>query len=214
MTAPALLQLTGVARRYGERTVLAPLDLAVRAGECVAVMGANGSGKSTLLRIAVGHDRPSEGTVTFAGRPVDDTDARVRARIAVVAGSPAFYPDLTVGEHLELVAVAHGAGRDSRARVAEALDRTRLTGLADRLPGSLSSGQAQQLLLASALVRPRDLLVLDEPEQRLDPDARDELAARLREERAAGPAPAAPAAPTAPAVSAAPGQSSPAASSR
>lgn len=63
-----LLELTGVSRSYGDRVALAPIDLAVTAGQCVAVLGVNGSGKSTLLRIAAGRDRPSSGQVRYAGR--------------------------------------------------------------------------------------------------------------------------------------------------
>ncbi|WP_455354547.1 ABC transporter ATP-binding protein [Streptomyces sp. SYSU K217416] len=188
MTPLPGLELAGVGQQYGEMTVLHPLDLEVRPGECVALMGANGSGKSTLLRIAVGRERPTTGTVSFAGVPVDDSEPRTRARIAVVSDGPAFYPDLTVRQHLELVAIAHGAREETDARVAVALARTRLTDHADLRPAALSSGKAQQLLLASALVRPRDLLVLDEPEQRLDPGSRAALGRQLREERERGTA--------------------------
>ncbi|MFF4365451.1 ABC transporter ATP-binding protein [Streptomyces sp. NPDC001594] len=186
MTGAPLLQLAGVRKTYGERTVLHPLDLTLRPGECVALMGPNGSGKSTLLRIAIGRDRPSEGTVTFDGSPLHEDDPRVRARIAVVADGPSFYPDLTARQHLQLVAVAHGAGTGAAALVDHALEHTRLTPQADLRPSALSSGQAQQLLLAASLVRPRDLLVLDEPEQRLDPEARTRLMDHIRRERLRG----------------------------
>jgi len=183
--APPLLRLAGVSRTYGGFTALSPVDLDVAPGECVALMGANGSGKSTLLRIAAGRDRPTTGSVTFDGRPLREEDLHARARIAVVADSTGCYPDLTVHEHLMLVAVGHGVG-DPRTWVDWALADRRLTEKADALPSSLSSGQLQALLLASALVRPRDLLVLDEPEQRLDPGARRELATRITAETADG----------------------------
>ncbi|MER5727526.1 ABC transporter ATP-binding protein [Streptomyces sp. NPDC002138] len=186
MSDAPLLQLDGVRKTYGERTVLHPVDLTLRPGESVALMGPNGSGKSTLLRIAVGRDRPTEGAVTFDGSPLHEDDPRVRARIAVVADGPSFYPDLTVRQHLRLVAVAHGAGGGAGTLVAHALEHTRLTGQADLRPSALSSGQAQQLLLAASLVRPRDLLVLDEPEQRLDPEARTRLMEHIRQERLRG----------------------------
>ncbi|MFI6049730.1 ABC transporter ATP-binding protein [Streptomyces violascens] len=181
-----MLHLRGVRREFGERTVLHPVDLALRAGESVALMGPNGSGKSTLLRIAVGRDRPTEGTVSFGGSPLHEDDPQVRTRIAVVADAPAFYPDLTVRQHLLLVAVAHGVGAEADTLVDHALDRTRLAGQSGLRPTALSSGQAQQLLLAAALVRPRELLVLDEPEQRLDPEARTRLVEHIREEQLRG----------------------------
>jgi ABC-type multidrug transport system ATPase subunit len=180
-----LLQLDGVSRRYGERVVLHPLDLEVRAGECVALMGPNGSGKSTLLRIAAGRDEPTTGTVRFDGGPLDEDDLRARARIAVVGDATGWYPDLTVREHLMLTAVAHGVS-DPVEWVEWALADRRLEEKAGALPSALSSGQTQAFALASALVRPRDLLVLDEPEQRLDPGARARLADRIIAETSDG----------------------------
>ncbi|MFI9274341.1 ABC transporter ATP-binding protein [Kitasatospora sp. NPDC052896] len=181
----ALLRLTGVSRSYGEREVLHPVDLALAAGECVALLGHNGSGKSTLLRIAAGRDLPTKGTVRFDGLPMDENDPRIRARVAVVGDTVACYPDLTVREHLLLVAVAHGVA-DAREWVEQVLVDRMLAERADALPSALSSGQLQALLLACALVRPRDLLLLDEPEQRLDPEARRRLADLLRAELADG----------------------------
>ncbi|GAA1950392.1 ABC transporter ATP-binding protein [Kitasatospora viridis] len=181
----ALLQLTKVSRTYGDRVVLHPLNLSLAAGECVALLGHNGSGKSTLLRVAAGRDRPSAGSVRFDGLPMDENDPRIRARVAVVGDTVAHYPDLTVREHLLLVAVAHGVA-DAQAWVAQVLADRLLTERADALPSALSSGQLQALLLACALVRPRDLLLLDEPEQRLDPTARRRLAELLRGELADG----------------------------
>ncbi len=184
---PVLLALTGVSRNYGDRVALCPTDLAVAPGQCVAVLGVNGSGKSTLLRIAAGRDRPSSGQVAYAGRVMTEDDLVARTEIAVVSDLASAYPDLTVREHLQLVAVAHGA-RDAAALVDRALAECRLDGHRDALPGSLSSGQLQALQLAAVLVRPRRLLVLDEPEQRLDPGARRWLAGLLSGEKAAGAA--------------------------
>ena len=184
----ALLTLTGVSRRYGERLALCPVDLALAAGQCVAVLGANGSGKSTLLRIAAGRDSPTSGRVAYSGRVMTEDDLVARTEIAMVGDAASAYPDLTVREHLLLVAVAHGAGREAGALADRALAECRLAGHADALPGSLSSGQRQALQLAAVLVRPRRLLVLDEPEQRLDPAARRWLAGLLGTEKAAGAA--------------------------
>ena len=182
----ALLALRGVSRTYDARQALAPIDLDLEAGGCIALIGANGSGKSTLLRIACGREIPTTGTVRLDGDELREDDPHVRARIAVVADSPSFYPDLTVREHLLLVAVSHGVGDDAGEWIDWALADRRLSDHADAYPSTLSSGQVQALLLAAALVRPRELLVLDEPEQRLDPGARDRLAERLLAERADG----------------------------
>jgi ABC-2 type transport system ATP-binding protein len=185
---PSLLALTGVSRRYGERLALSPIDVWLAPGQCVAVMGANGSGKSTLLRIAAGRDTPTTGQVVYAGRGLTQDDLVVRTEIAVVGDMVSSYPDLTVREHLQLVAVAHGAGRDRDELVDRALRECRLNDHASALPGSLSSGQRQALHLAAMLVRPRRVMVLDEPEQRLDPAARRWLADLLLGQKQAGAA--------------------------
>jgi ABC-2 type transport system ATP-binding protein len=186
-SAGALLQLRKVSRTYGERKALLPLDLSLARGRCTALFGHNGSGKSTLLRIASGRDAPTSGQALFAGRTIAEDDPQVRARVAVVGDTVACYPDLTVREHLELVTVAHAVD-DAAAWIDQVLADRRLSDHAQALPGSLSSGQMQSLLLAAALVRPRDLLVLDEPEQRLDPDARRRLAELLVAEKQDGTA--------------------------
>jgi ABC-2 type transport system ATP-binding protein len=183
-----LLALTGVSRSYGERRALSPIDLGLFAGQCVAVLGANGSGKSTLLRIAAGRDMPTTGRVSYGGRGLAEDDPVVRTEIAVVGDMASAYPDLTVREHLQLVAVAHGAGRGADDLVDRALTECRLSDHGSALPGSLSSGQLQSLHLAAVLVRPRRVMVLDEPEQRLDPAARRWLAGLLRAEKQGGAA--------------------------
>jgi ABC-2 type transport system ATP-binding protein len=177
-----LLRLTQVSRTYADRCVLAPLDVEVFAGRCVALTGDNGSGKSTLLRLAVGRDQPSTGQIQFDGQELREDDQQQRQRISVCLGTASFYPDLSVRDHLELVALSHGLGDETAQEVDEIMTRRGLTALADRLPASLSSGQLQSMLLAAALVRPFDLLVLDEPEQRLDARARLELAEVLKHE--------------------------------
>jgi ABC-2 type transport system ATP-binding protein len=190
MTAdvPPLLILGGVSRSYGELQALKPVDLAVSIGRCVALLGVNGSGKSTLLRIAAGRDTPSTGQVRYGGVPLREDDIVARTEIAVAGDVMSTYPDLTVREHLLLVAVAHGAGDRAPLLVDSALTECRLADHGDALPGSLSSGQRQALQLAAVLVRPRRLMILDEPEQRLDPGARQWLADLLVGQKAEGAA--------------------------
>lgn len=143
MGAPPLLELSGVSRVYGKRTALATMNLRLRSGKCVALLGHNGSGKSTLLRIAAGRDRPSTGTVTFGGKPMNENDPAVRARVAVVGDTAACYPDLTVREHLQLVAVAHGV-EDAGDWIGHVMAERKLTDHADALPGALSSGSSSR----------------------------------------------------------------------
>lgn len=183
-----LLALTGVSRSYGPLQALKPVDLTVLQGQCIALLGVNGSGKSTLLRIAAGRDTPSSGRVSYCGRPLREDSLVARAEIAVAGEAASTYPDLTVREHLMLVAVAHGRGAKAPGLVDRTLAECRLTDHGNALPGSLSSGQRQALQLAAVLVRPRRVLILDEPEQRLDPGARRWLANLLIREKEAGAA--------------------------
>lgn len=181
----ALLTVRGMNRRFGERTILDGLDLDVRAGEAVAVVGPNGSGKSTLLRCIVGADESDGGSVTLDGRALDERAPEIRRDLAVVMDDLDFFPDLSVVEHLDLVARAHGQA-DADEIVNAVLGEVGLMEVSGQLPSTLSSGQRRRLALASAFVRPRRLLVLDEPEQRLDVDGVQWLGAKLLEEKADG----------------------------
>ncbi len=186
-TAP-LLTLAGVSRSYGPLQALKEIDLAVASGQCIALLGVNGSGKSTLLRIAAGRDTPTSGQVRYDGQVLREDALAARTEIAVVGDASSAYPDLTVREHLLIVAIAHGGGASSPGLVDAALAECRLAEHAAALPGWLSTGQRQALQLAAVLVRPRRLLILDEPEQRLDPAARRRLGELLAREKARGAA--------------------------
>jgi ABC-2 type transport system ATP-binding protein len=181
----ALLEVRALTRRYGDLTVLHGLDLDLEPGEAVALVGPNGVGKSTALRCIVGTDVPTSGTVQLDGQPLDERKPAVRAALSVVMDDLDFFPDLSVVEHLDLFAKAHGLA-DAEDVVDDVLGELGLAAQADQLPGSLSAGQRRRLGLAAALVRPKRLLVLDEPEARLDDAGRTWLAARLRTEKQAG----------------------------
>lgn len=183
--ADALLTVRGITRRFGERTILSGIDLDVAAGEAVGVVGPNGSGKSTLLRCIVGADDADAGEATLAGRTLDEKKPDIRRDLAVVMDDIDFFPDLSVVEHLDLMARAHGQP-DAEEIVNGVIDEVGLMEVSGQLPSTLSSGQRRRLALASAFVRPRLLLVLDEPEARLDVDGVTWLGARLVAEKVAG----------------------------
>lgn len=168
--------------------VLDGISFTVPAGTATVAVGPNGSGKTTLLRCVVGSEEADGGEVRLEGRPMDETDPRVRAAVAAVLDDMDFFPDLSVVEHLELLAFAHGAEDDAADMVPEVVGELGLEDARDQLPATLSSGQRRRLALASCFVRPRRLLVLDEPEQRLDVAGRAWLTDRLRREKEAGTA--------------------------
>jgi ABC-2 type transport system ATP-binding protein len=180
-----VLKVTGLRRAFGPNTILDKFNLEVRAGEAIALTGRNGAGKSTLLRCLVGADRPDEGTVQVCGNPMSETSPEIRRDVATVIDDLDFFPDLSVVEHLDLLARAHGIA-DPDALVDEVLEEVQLVPQSGQLPGTLSSGQRRRLALATAFVRPRKLLILDEPEQRLDTEGLTWLAKRLSQERQQG----------------------------
>jgi ABC-type multidrug transport system ATPase subunit len=180
-----VLTVDGLTRLFGGAVGFEDVSLTVARGEACVLTGPNGAGKTTLLRCVVGAERPDAGVVLLDGRRLDETDPRIRAAVACVLDDVDFFPDLSVAEHLELMAYAHG-NRDGRADVDQLLDELELAGAAGQLPPTLSSGQRRRLALASCFVRPRRLLVLDEPEQRLDRRGHAWLVERLRAEKADG----------------------------
>jgi ABC-2 type transport system ATP-binding protein len=182
----ALLEAAGLRREYGRLVALAGLDLTVEAGECVALVGANGSGKSTAVRAIAGLLEPSAGTVRVCGHdPHREPDAEdARAALALVPDTPLLYDDLTVRQHLELVTLSHGAD----GAIDGWLDRLGLAARANFLPRELSRGMRQKAMLACALVRPAQVLLLDEPVVGLDPPSQALLREVLVERTRAGAA--------------------------
>ncbi|WP_426592691.1 ABC transporter ATP-binding protein [Cellulomonas sp. McL0617] len=170
---------------YGGAPVCAPVTFTLAPGKVIALVGANGSGKSTVLRAVIGLLEPSGGTLQVFGAKVDERDVAFRTKVASVLDDDAYFPALTVSEHLYLTARGHGV-KGADGVVTELLGEFGLSDHAKSLPVALSSGQRRRLLLAAGFVRPRSLLVLDEPEQRLDRAMRDRLAARIVAEKKAG----------------------------
>jgi ABC-2 type transport system ATP-binding protein len=177
----------GLTRAYGDLVALDGLDLELAPGTGVALVGQNGSGKTTALRLMAGVLEPTGGSLRVAGEPAGGP--RSRAEIAYVPDSATLYDDLTVAEHVELVAVAHGVGgEDLGERVDALLERFELADRADFLPRALSRGMRQKVQLACALVRPSRILLLDEPVVGLDPPAQRLLRDVVAERLAAGSA--------------------------
>lgn len=176
-----VLDVKDLTKSYGDHTVVSNFSLTVRKGEAVALTGRNGAGKSTVLRCLVGADRPTSGTIEVLGAKVSETNPEFRRNVATVIDDLDFFPDLSVVEHLDLLARAHGLA-EADELVDEVLEEVQLVPQSGQLPGTLSSGQRRRLALATAFVRPRKLLVLDEPEARLDVEGVAWLGERLKAE--------------------------------
>ncbi|MCK0116908.1 ATP-binding cassette domain-containing protein [Isoptericola sp. S6320L] len=163
----AVVELRAATRTHGSVQVLAPTSLTLHAGQAAAVVGPNGSGKSTLLRLVAGADEPTSGSVRTLGLPAARARLRRREDVTLLLDGLPTYRDLTVAEHLRLVSSAW-AGRHDLAGVAETLAAAELDRVRDQFPAELSSGERQLFALATTLYRPARLVLLDEPEQRLD----------------------------------------------
>ncbi|GAB3745985.1 ATP-binding cassette domain-containing protein [Nocardiopsis nanhaiensis] len=186
MGPTSTVRFDGVVRRYDAHHVIGPFDLTVEAGRCAALVGANGCGKSTMLRIAAGTEHPDEGGIEVLGGAPAQNSPAFRSRVFVL-DEVSYFPDLTVREHLELVAVGHGHGEGAADRVGDALDRCRLGNHADLNPRKLSRGLQQLMSIAAMLLTPRlELIVLDEPERHLDTNAKEWFAGFLADRKAEG----------------------------
>lgn len=168
MTQQTVLGIDGLSKDYGDAHALRPTSFEVGRGELVMLVGANGAGKSTLLSLCIGLLEPTAGTAAVSGAQVGSLAAR-RAT-SYVPDTPVLYDDLSVREHLEFVAGLHQSeGWQERAQ--ELLALFELEDRADDLPRSLSHGLKQKAALVVSLVRPFDLLLVDEPYVGLDPPA-------------------------------------------
>ena len=132
-TSP-ILSVRGLAKAYAGMPVIDELNVVVAAGQVVALVGANGAGTTTALRCVVGSESPDAGEVLLHGAPFDESDPGTRREVCSLLDDWAWFPDLTVREHLGLFARAHGTP-DAEAVVDQALETLGLDGLGDRLPG-------------------------------------------------------------------------------
>ena len=188
-----LLRAEAVAVELDGATLLSPSSLHLAAGECVAVVGRNGAGKTTLLRVLAGRSRITSGAVRLRGTPIDERRADQRRELAALIEPPTLYPDLTLRENLALVEAAWSGAQVLRGEPklvpglgAGVLETFGIASLATRFASELSSGQRQLMSLAVTFARPANVLLLDEPEQRLDAERRGIVADALLAARARG----------------------------
>lgn len=174
------LVAAGVTKEYADLVALAPLDLTVPLGEMLALIGHNGSGKSTFLRMAAGLLDITDGTITVAGVPVGTSEAR--AAVSFLSDDPVLYDDLSVREHLAYVAALHGVDIDDDG-IDEIIERVGLLDRADDLPARFSRGLRQRTSIALGIVRPMQVLLVDEPFVGLDLTGKEALLGILDELR-------------------------------
>jgi multiple sugar transport system ATP-binding protein len=192
---PQSLELSGIGKGFGADDVLKSIDLSVRPGEFLSLVGMSGCGKSTLLRIIAGLETPDRGSVSIGSKDVTDIDPSER-NLAMVFQSYALYPHMTVRENIATplrmrrlsfaarlpligrMIADTGTLQEIAALVEEAAETLQIGHLLDRKPAQLSGGQRQRVALARALVRSPAAFLMDEPLSNLDA----KLRAHMREE--------------------------------
>ena len=187
-TAAPVYELQGAGRTYGSGegrvTALADVDLVIRAGEFVAIMGASGSGKTTLLQLLGALDRPTSGTVHCLGRDIarmsaGDLSRLRRDTIGFIFQQFNLIPTLTAHQNVE-AAVASWRGGDRKRRAHELLAAVGLGHRVGHLPSQMSGGEQQRVAIARALANSPSALLADEPTGNLDSATGEEILALLR----------------------------------
>lgn len=189
MTADLAISSTGLTKRFRSGQVAVDgIDLAVPTGAVYGFLGPNGSGKTTSIRMLLGLLRPTGGSHRLLGENMPDGFARVLPRVGALVEGPAFHPYLSGVDNLRRSDAADRTVDPSTTgtRIGDALDRVGLASAAGKRYRHYSLGMRQRLGLAATLLRPRDLLVLDEPTNGLDPQGTREVRSLLLELAATG----------------------------
>lgn len=174
------LKLENISAHYGKTQVLKDLDLQVREGELVSLLGSSGCGKTTTLRLVAGFLAPTQGTITLGDKDLTKQPAHKRD-IGLVFQNYALFPHLNVRDNVAFGLKQRGLALNARYQKADQMiERIGLTGFAERYPANLSGGQRQRVALARALVIEPPLLMFDEPLSNLDAKLRVDMRVEIR----------------------------------
>src|SRR4051812_34317184 len=165
------IDVTGVTKRFGDKTVVDAIDLQVKRGEIYGFLGPNGSGKTTFIRMLCGLLTPDAGSGTCLGYDVRTQQAEIKKHVGYMTQKFSYYEDLSIRENLDFIARIYDVP-DRAAAVQHSLDRLGLANRSRQLAGQLSGGWKQRLALAACLIHQPQLLLLDEPTAGVDPKAR------------------------------------------
>jgi ABC-2 type transport system ATP-binding protein len=171
MAEDLAIDVKGMTKRFGDRTVVNQIDLQVRAGEIYGFLGPNGSGKTTFIRMLCGLLRADAGSGTCLGYDVITESESIKRNVGYMTQRFSFYEDLSIAENLDFVARMYKVP-NRREAVRRSIDGLGLTGRQRQLAGELSGGWKQRLALAACLIHQPKLLLLDEPTAGVDPKAR------------------------------------------
>jgi ABC-2 type transport system ATP-binding protein len=168
------IDVTGITKQFGKKTVVNGIDLGVRRGEIYGFLGPNGSGKTTFIRMLCGLLTPDGGSGRCLGHDILTQQALIKREVGYMTQRFSFYEDLSIRENLDFVARIYGIPEREKA-VDRSLERLGLQNRSGQLAGELSGGWKQRLSLAACLIHGPRLLLLDEPTAGVDPKARREF---------------------------------------
>lgn len=171
-----VVQIENLTKKFGEFVALDHLNLTLNRGDILGFIGPNGAGKTTTIRILVGLTRPTEGWARIAGADCVKDAHRVHRLVGYMPDKFGSYDNMRVREYLDFFGAAYGLPRKVRqTRIGEVLELTNATWMQDRYVESLSHGMQQRIGIARTLIHSPEVLILDEPANGLDPQARIEM---------------------------------------
>ncbi len=185
MSEEPAIDVKGMTKHFGTRTVVNKIDLQVRKGEIYGFLGPNGSGKTTFIRMLCGLLKSDEGSGTCLGLDVIKQSEEIKKQVGYMTQRFSFYEDLSIRENLDFVARMYGVKNREEA-VNASIKRLGLSGREQQLAGQLSGGWKQRLALAACLIHEPKLLLLDEPTAGVDPKARRDFWEQIHQLAAEG----------------------------
>ncbi len=180
-----MIDVQGITKRFGSRTVVNNIPMQVRRGEIYGFLGPNGSGKTTFLRMLCGLLTPDGGSGQCLGFDFRRDTPEIKKRVGYMTQRFSFYEDLTLEENLDFIAKIYGVPQRKTA-VAKSLERLGMSERRKQLAGELSGGWKQRLALAACLIHEPQLLLLDEPTAGVDPKARRDFWEKIHQLAAGG----------------------------